>query len=94
MSDQALLTNIKFSRITATAIHETMHILGFNSNLYETYLDPTNALGDVYSSFLSGPTLLHPLRPKPSYLLTTPNVKAWARNFFNCSDLAGMQLEN
>ena len=52
MSDQALLTNIKFSRITATAIHETMHILGFNSILYETYLDPTNALGDVYSSFL------------------------------------------
>jgi hypothetical protein len=72
-----------------------MHILGFNSVLYETYLDPTNALGDVYQTpVISGPTLLHPSRPNSSYLMTTPSVKAWARSFFNCPTLAGMQLEN
>lgn len=47
-NDQALLTNRRFASITATAIHETIHILGFNSNLYTTYLDPNSLTGSEY----------------------------------------------
>jgi hypothetical protein len=38
--DQATsLTNRLFQSITATALHENMHILGFDSTLYATWLD-------------------------------------------------------
>lgn len=37
--DQAKsLTNVLFQSITATALHETMHILGFDSSRYNTWL--------------------------------------------------------
>ncbi len=56
-----------------------MHILGFNSQLYETYINPNSATGTLYTagSYLSGPTKLHAQRPA-SYLLTTPNLIEWA----------------
>ena len=64
-SDQALLTNRRFAAITATALHETMHILGFASNLYETYLDPRTSTGAKYAagSYLSTAAKLHGSRP-------------------------------
>jgi hypothetical protein len=64
-SDQALLTNRRFAAITATALHETMHILGFASNLYSTYLDPRTSTGAKYAtgSFLSTAAKLHGSRP-------------------------------
>jgi hypothetical protein len=70
-----------------------MHILGFNSQLFETYINPNSATGTLYTagSYLSGPTKLHPQRPA-SYLLKTPNVLAWAKDFFGCDGITGMQL--
>ena len=64
-SDQALLTNRRFAAITATALHETMHILGFASNLYSTYLDPRTSTGARYAagSYLSTAAKLHGSRP-------------------------------
>lgn len=68
-----------------------MHILGFNFALYDTYLDPRIAAGNVYSSLITGPTNLHAKRPN-SYLMEGPNVVAWAKDFFGCNTLTGMQL--
>ena len=82
-NDEALLTNRRFASITATAIHETMHILGFNSNLYSKYLDPRTSNGAVYTSYKSNAISLHPSRPA-TIMLTTPSVTAWARDFFGC----------
>ncbi len=45
------LTNRLFSEVTATALHETMHILGFDQSLYATYLNPDD--GNLYSSITS-----------------------------------------
>jgi len=68
-----------------------MHILGFDSTLYSTYLDPTT--GNLYSS---GPQILGSVnanRPATS-LMSTPYVLAWAKAFFGCSSMTGMPLEN
>ena len=70
-----------------------MHILGFNSALFSTYLDPDSGTGTVYSSTVSGPSSLHASRPA-GYLLTTPKVTEWAQDYFGCPGITGMQLEN
>ncbi len=90
-NDQALLTNRRFAAITATALHEMMHILGFNSNLYATYIDPRTADGSTYTTYVSASAKLHASRPN-SILLTTPAVTEWAKSFFNCNSITGMQL--
>lgn len=78
--------------MTSTAIHETMHILGFNSQIYSTYLDPNSGTGTVYGSgVVSGPSKLHVSR-SDSYLLTSPKVTEWAKDFFGCASITGMQL--
>jgi len=38
IDQQTSLTNVLFQSITATALHETMHILGMDSTLYSTWL--------------------------------------------------------
>ena len=66
-----------------------MHILGFDSTLYSSYLDPT-----VGAPYTSGPQIVGTVsasRPATNFL-NTPYVLAWAKNFFNCSTLTGMPL--
>lgn len=72
-------------------MHETIHILGFDSALYNTFLDP--ATGNVYATTTTGPTSLHASRSN-NYILETPFVVAWTRDFFGCNTLSGMALEN
>ena len=89
VDQESALTNRLFQSITSTALHETMHILGFDSTLYSTYLDPNT--GNVYSS---GPQIVGTVnasRPATNFM-NTPYVLAWAQNFFNCSTLTGMPL--
>lgn len=91
------LTNLVFQSITATALHETMHILGFDSTRYSTWLDSNESstnFGNVYSSPLqSGTGTINSTRPSTNFL-ATPAVTKWAQDFFNCSSLIGMVLEN
>ena len=87
--DQKTITNQVFQSATSTALHETMHILGFDSTLYATYLDPNT--GFVYNYDVKTTVSVHANRPATS-VITTPFVKAWARAFFGCSSLPGMIL--
>jgi hypothetical protein len=68
-----------------------MHILGFDSTLYSTYLDPTT--GSVYSYNVKAAISVNSNRPT-TYVITTPYVTAWAKAFFGCNSLPGMILEN
>jgi hypothetical protein len=68
-----------------------IHILGFDSNLYSTYLNPTT--GGYYSSVVSAVTTNYASRPTTS-MIVTPYVIVEAQAYFGCSSLAGMQLEN
>ncbi len=68
-----------------------MHILGFDSTLYYTYLDPTT--GAPYSYLPNVTTTVNSNRPATTFLVT-PFVKAWARSHYGCSSLVGMPLQN
>jgi hypothetical protein len=89
VDQQTILTNRLFQSVTSTALHETMHILGFDSTLYTSYLDPTTGYVYSYSVMTSGNYNAN--RPATN-VLTTPNVLAWAVNFFGCSNLTGVPL--
>lgn len=91
------LTNLVFQSITATALHETMHILGFDSTRFGTWLvsDETDPLfGNLYAATTSsGAGTISGSRPSTTYLIT-PAASSWAKSFFNCPALLGMVLEN
>jgi hypothetical protein len=65
--------------------------MGFNAALYSTYLDWRTVSGSKYASTFTVAAKLHPLRPN-SQLLTTPAVVTWAKDFFGCNGITGMQL--
>ncbi len=44
IDSKGTLTNRLFAAITATSLHETIHILGFDQSLYSTYLDLNTGL--------------------------------------------------
>lgn len=68
-----------------------MHILGFDSTLYSTYLDPNT--GNTYASGPQTVATVHASRSSTNQI-STPYVLAWAKNFFNCNSMTGMPLEN
>ncbi len=81
--------------MTTTALHETIHILGFDSSLYSTYLDSITIgnIGGLYSGPIYQTVTLDPGRTGGSnYILTTPRVTAWAKAFYACNSLTGMAL--
>lgn len=86
------LTNRLFASVTATALHETMHILGFDPSLYPTYLDSTTGLR--YASVTTSTVLNAARTGGANNLMITPAVKAWALSHFGCNTIAGMPLEN
>lgn len=94
------LTNRLFQSVTTTALHEVLHILGMDSTLYGSWLDsdPTSAtytnVYDPTTLTISASPYISTYRPSNTMFLTTPNVKAWTRTFFNCSTAPGMLLEN
>ena len=71
-----------------------MHILGFDSSLYSTYL--SSSTGNVYGAgnYLSSETLNPSRTGGANDILITPKVKDWAIDFFACGSLNGMALEN
>lgn len=94
VDQESSLTNRLFQSVTATTIHEIMHILGFDSTLYGSYLDVTT--GNTYNLstiWLQDSPDVHSSRPLTS-ILATPNVKAWAQQYYGCPTLPGMLLEN
>lgn len=90
--DGYTLTNRLFADLAASALHETVHILGFDSALYGAYLDYSTQT--VYASqVLQTATGLNSGRTATK-MITTPNVLAWVKSWFGCSSAGGMLLEN
>lgn len=87
------LSNRLFQSVTATTIHEVTHILGFDSTLYNRFLDIQTGSPYSFTVKIENSTEVNPLRP-PTSILTTPNVRDWARRHYGCQNLTGMILEN
>lgn len=90
------MTNRLFSSITATTIHEFIHILGFNSELYQYYMDlNTGSKHEINNVVSSTAQTLHSRRSGGKNLIfKSPHVKAWAKDHFQCTTLDGIPLEN
>ncbi len=63
-------------------LHEISHVLAFNEQLYEYFVDVTN------------PTVKELVNGANRTLLATPKVLEYARNHFGCQSLTGVELEN
>jgi len=93
LTDDKVLTNRLFASITATALHEILHVLGFDRSLYGTVLDSTTGL--PYSYSIVTPVVLNSNRTGgANFLLKTPAVAAWALDYYGCVNVTGMPLEN
>ena len=89
VDQESVLTNKVFQSLTSTALHETMHILGFDSTLYSSFLDPLTG-----APYTAGPQIVGTVnanRPATNFM-NTPYVLAWAKAFFGCNTLTGMPL--
>lgn len=90
--DGAQLTNRLFADTTASTLSEMIHIMGFDSDLYGTFLDSTT--NNTYvAAVMQSATGLSAGRVV-NKMITTPNVKAWAKDWFDCPGITGMLLEN
>lgn len=70
-----------------------MHILGFDSSLYSSFLDPST--GNIYSYAITQSVNLNAGRTGGNnYILKTPSVLSWAKDFYACASITGMALEN
>jgi hypothetical protein len=74
------------------------HALGFSSNLYQFYSDPsTGELYDTEIAFnqdISGRSPAGNSFTQTLSKLRTPHVLGYAMNHYNCSSLDGMELED
>ena len=69
--------------------HEFTHILGFSSNLYEQYVDSSQAkkpLTAVVGTVKIGDTTFNSIK--------MPEVVEWAKSHFGCNSLEGVPIEN
>ena len=63
-------------------LHEISHVLAFNEQLYEYFVDVTN------------PTIEEIVNGATRTLLATPKVLKYAKDHFGCQSLTGVELEN
>ncbi|KAF0718884.1 Aste57867_1414 [Aphanomyces stellatus] len=80
-------------RITqiGTILHELSHALGFSSSLFGSYRRPNNGLPWGAANVVQvtpGPNATNIAR------LTTPKVKQFVQTYFNCSGVAGGELQS
>jgi proprotein convertase subtilisin/kexin type 5 len=90
--DGATLTNRLFADTASYALHEVFHIMGFDSSLYSTYIDASTQTTYI-SAVLQTATGMHSSRSTTKWI-TTPKVLAWAKDWFGCSSIGGMPVEN
>lgn len=92
IDSKGTLTNRLFAAITATSLHETIHILGFDQNLYSDYLDSNTGL--PYAQVTEAVNLNAARTGGVNHIMKTPSVTAWAIQHFGCNSITGMVLEN
>src|SRR4051812_20740114 len=86
-----------YKKALKTSMHEVTHALGFSSYFYDSYLN--NATGTFYSpapyfsSTSSGTAPSGNPYSMSIQKLRTPNVLRFARDYFSCPTLDGVELE-
>jgi hypothetical protein len=76
-------SNKVFSAYLETTIHELLHIIVFDPELFKNFLDP--ATGAKYTTEIYDAT---------NGLIKSPKVIQAAKDYFGCATITGMPLEN
>ncbi|EGR29169.1 leishmanolysin family protein, putative [Ichthyophthirius multifiliis] len=76
-----------FEDLIEIVIHEITHVLGFSKKFINKWV---NTDGSPHVD----PIIIQEIRGAEVKLLKTPNVLKYAREYFRCSTLPGMPLEN
>ncbi|EAR98413.2 leishmanolysin family protein (macronuclear) [Tetrahymena thermophila SB210] len=78
---------IVFNDLVQIVTHEITHVLGFSGNDVQYWV---NSAKQPHVN----PTSVQLIRGLNSTVLQTPNVQAYARQYYGCPNLAGMLFEN
>lgn len=77
--------------ITNLLLHEFTHVLVFDNNLFNTFVDPeTNSRKDINTIIKRNVTINNKNRD----LIISEKVVSQAKSHFNCSTIVGVELEN
>jgi hypothetical protein len=84
---------LAFENDVDAMIHEVTHLLGFNSNAF--FRGYVNAAGTAFQTSPVATTSRYasPLG-RTAYYVTSPRVVAAAKDYFGCSSLTGVELED
>ncbi|KYR02747.1 hypothetical protein DLAC_00210 [Tieghemostelium lacteum] len=86
-----------FNQYVRVGIHEMIHSLGFSSFLYRSYIDRSTGMPykSIYKTVtISGKTPSGEAFTKPRYLITSPTVNLFAKQFYKCPSVEGFELED
>ena len=75
-----------------TALHELIHILGFASDMYTNFIDPSTGQRYTASNQFTETRTFNGVT-KTIAKLRFPTALTAARQYFNCSTLNGVELE-
>lgn len=78
-----------FEYYTTIAIHELTHVLGFNTDVFDTFIDENQQPVPLNKTLQE--TVINGVNRK---IIVSPKALDAARRHFNCSDLIGIELEN
>lgn len=82
------LTMEKFQDNVETAIHEFLHAFGFSKTMYSSFLDENGKPRG--SEVIKKVTR----RGKETNLLMLPRLTKFAREYFDCDSIDGIEMEN
>lgn len=74
-----------FNRHLYTIIHEVLHILGFNWELFKYFIDENGVLLD-FSLYFE--------KTEETFNLKLPKLVELAQNYFDCYSITAVKLEN
>lgn len=77
-----------FANWLDTTLHELAHALVFDTSLYGLYIKPDG------TTWGAAATEKVTLRDIETTLLKTTHVTEWAKKFYDCPSITGMQMEN
>lgn len=75
----------------STFLHEFMHIMGFSRSLFNKYIDSNNKVIPQEKVAADVPL---PGSNTKIFSIVMPGVVSYAKDFFGCSELQGLPLEN
>ncbi|KAL4478294.1 hypothetical protein ABPG72_009530 [Tetrahymena utriculariae] len=78
---------IVFNDLVEIVTHEITHVLGFSGNDVQYWV---NSAKQPHTD----PTSVQAIRGLNATVIQTPNVQAYARQYYGCQNLAGMLFEN